>query len=230
MKIRLEAWLSILFLRIIYLTIRWKEIKIPKTTEDLFRKKDSFLLALWHNQIPYAIDLTSSYLVKKRGMRIVPLASRSEDGEMISIVLEHFGIESRRGSSRRGGAAGLRALVKEAMDGGISLITPDGPTGPVYELKPGIIQLASLTGYPVIAFSADYDRFWKVNSWDRTKVPKPFSTATFTFTEPFVVPKLKGEKQLDEWRKKLENLMLENCGITSLEAENIRAEVRKQKK
>ncbi|TGK22376.1 DUF374 domain-containing protein [Leptospira fluminis] len=230
MILRLSVWISILVLRLTYGTVRWTEIRIPDATRECFRKKSGLLLALWHNQIPFLIDFTSSYLVKRMGLRIVPLASRSKDGELIARVLHHFGIRSKRGSSRRGGASGLKALVGEAMHGGVSLITPDGPTGPVYELKAGIVQLASITGYPIIAYSAQYDRYWTTNSWDRIKVPKPFSRAVITCSEPFLVPKLKGAEQLEEWRRKLERFLLENCGVTEVEAEALRQEVLAAKK
>lgn len=229
MKIRLAAWISTLILRVIYLTVRWKEIQVPKDTEDLLSKKTGFLLALWHNQIPNVIHFTYRFFIRKYGLEVVPMASRSKDGELATRVINHFGMRPKRGSSKRGGSVALKALVQEAKKGSISLITPDGPTGPVYELKPGIVQLASLTGYPVIAYHALYDRYWTVSSWDRARVPKPFSTARFFLSEPFYIPKLKSEKDLLKWKDKLENFMLEQIGLSRNEANDLRSEIKEER-
>lgn len=218
--------LATIILKFIYLTVRWTKIQVPKETETLLQKQQGFVLALWHNQIPFVIDFTYKFFVKRFGLEVIPMASRSKDGELATRVIGHFGMRPKRGSSKRGGASALKALVHDAKNGSISLITPDGPTGPVYTLKPGIIQLASMTGYPIITYFAKYDRYKIFQSWDRTPVPKLFSKAEFCLSEPFYVPRLKGEEEIELWRKKLETFMLEQIGISEEEAETLRIEIR----
>lgn len=226
MKIAISSFIATIILKIIYITVRWTEIHIPKKAEELLLQKRGFVLALWHNQIPFVIDFTYKFYVKRYGLEVIPMASQSKDGELVTRVISHFGMKPERGSSKRGGASALRALVHDAKKGSISLITPDGPTGPVYTLKPGIIQLASMTGFPILSYYAKYDHYRIVQSWDRTPVPKLFSKAEFFISEPFYVPKLNGEQELEVWRKKLETFMLDQAGITWQEAENLREEVR----
>lgn len=229
MKVKIAAWISFFILRIIYLTVRWEEIDLPKSTEAQLLKGKGFLLALWHNQIPNVIHFTYKFFIKRYNLEVVPMASRSKDGELATRVISHFGMRPKRGSSKKGGSTALKALVQDSKKGSIGLITPDGPTGPIYELKPGIVQLASLTGFPVISYYAKYDRYWQVHSWDRTKVPKPFSKAKFYISEPFFIPKLKGPDDLQKWTTSLENFMLVQTGISAQEARNLREEIQKEK-
>ncbi|TGK07649.1 DUF374 domain-containing protein [Leptospira semungkisensis] len=226
MKIRFMAWMATQFLRLIYFTVRWERIDLPENTKHYLEERKGFLLALWHNQIPNIIDFTYKFYIKRYDRNVAPMASQSKDGELVTRVIANFGMKPKRGSSRRGGATALKALIQHSKSGNISLITPDGPTGPVYELKPGIIQLASVTGYPIISYCGVYTKFWIVNSWDRVFVPKPFSKVTFYVSEPFFIPKLKGEEDLEVWRKKFEAFMLAQVGVSAEEAENLRKEVR----
>ncbi|TGM15424.1 DUF374 domain-containing protein [Leptospira selangorensis] len=226
MKIAIASFIATTILKIIYITVRWTQINIPKKSEELLLQKKGFVLSLWHNQIPFVIDFTYKFYVKRYGLEVIPMASQSKDGELATRVISHFGMRPKRGSSKRGGAAALKALVQDAKKGNISLITPDGPTGPVYTLKPGIIQLASMTGFPILSYYAKYDHYRIVQSWDRTPVPKLFSKAEFFISEPFYVPKLKGDDELEIWRKKFETFMLDQIGISQQEAGNLREEVR----
>ncbi|WP_207761424.1 lysophospholipid acyltransferase family protein [Leptospira perolatii] len=216
-------------LKLIYFSIRWKLEDPPQKTAEFLKARKGFLVALWHYEIFTMIYVIAYSLQKKFKLKIVPLASQSEDAEMLVKILDSFKIHTKRGSSKRGGAAGLKALVKEAMSGSVSLITPDGPTGPALELKLGVVTLGSLTGYPIISYTAQIDRYWTLKSWDRVRIPKPFAKVTFKFSEPFYVPKLKGEKDTEKWRKKLETFMLSHSGISFPEAEDLREEVRLHK-
>jgi lysophospholipid acyltransferase (LPLAT)-like uncharacterized protein len=110
-----------------------------------------------------------------RGQGVVGLASRSADGEYISRLLQHWGFEMVRGSSSRGGDVAFRELVRLVRGGRSVAITPDGPRGPREKIKPGVLQLAQLTGAPVIPVMATADRAWWFGGWDRFMVPKPFA-------------------------------------------------------
>jgi lysophospholipid acyltransferase (LPLAT)-like uncharacterized protein len=78
------------------------------------------------------------------------------------------------GSSSRGGAAGLRALLDVLGRGDQVVITPDGPRGPRRVAAPGVAQLAGLSGVPVLPCSAQTSRRWQLRSWDRMVIPRPF--------------------------------------------------------
>ena len=96
---------------------------------------ERFILAFWHRHLllmPYAY----------RGRRISVLISRSRDGELIARTVARFGIHAARGSSgpaHKGGAAGLRELLRKAREGYDLAFTPDGPRGPLGAVQPGVI-------------------------------------------------------------------------------------------
>ena len=117
------------------------------------------------------------------------LTSLSRDGEMQARVCRKFGLEVVRGSSSRGGLQGLVKLRKR-IRAGISVgMAVDGPRGPVYKAKIGLVLLSSQTQAPIVPVSAGLRR--KVvpsRAWDCFQIPLPFSSATVAFGEPMLVP------------------------------------------
>lgn len=139
-----------------------------------------FILAFWHRHLllmPYAY----------RGRRISVLVSQSRDGELIARTVARLGIDSSRGSSSRGGMAGMRTLLRKAADGWDIAFTPDGPRGPLREVQPGVILAAAATGLPIQPVAIAASRAKLLRSWDRFMVPLPFSKVHFVYGEPLVV-------------------------------------------
>jgi hypothetical protein len=139
-----------------------------------------FILAFWHRHLllmPYAY----------RGPGISVLVSRSRDGELIARTVERFGIKTARGSSSRGGAAGLRGLLRQARAGLDIAFTPDGPRGPRGVVQPGVLLAAAATGWPIVpvAWAARPSR--RLGSWDRKVVPLPLGRVRFVYGEPLWV-------------------------------------------
>lgn len=115
-----------------------------------------------------------------RGIGIAILISRSFDGELIARTVERLGFVAVRGSSSRGGAAGLRGMAEAYAAGRICAFTADGPKGPRRVAKAGAVQLAELAGAPWVGcFHPEAERCWRLRSWDRFVIPMPFSTVRF---------------------------------------------------
>ena len=136
------------------------------------------LWAFWHNRL-----FIMGYLFRRffPGRRGAALASPSKDGEIISALLERFGIESVRGSSSRRGAAALIEMKRVLQRGSVMAITPDGPRGPVYHVNPGVVKLAQISGGGILPVQVEFSRYWQLKSWDGFRLPKPFSTVHVTF-------------------------------------------------
>jgi lysophospholipid acyltransferase (LPLAT)-like uncharacterized protein len=83
--------------------------------------------------------------------------------------------------------------------------TLDGPRGPARVAQAGAVWLAKTTGNPVLPFHLEADRCWTVNSWDRTQVPKPFSTVAIAIGEPFEVPAGADAAAIESARQVLEH-------------------------
>ena len=144
------------------------------------RRGDHFILAFWHRHLllmPYAY----------RGWRISVLVSQSRDGELIARTVARLGIDSSRGSSSRGGIAGMRSLLRKAAEGWDIAFTPDGPRGPLREVQPGVILAAASTGLPILPVAIAASRARLLSSWDRFLVPLPFSTVHIVYGEPLAV-------------------------------------------
>jgi hypothetical protein len=147
------------------------------------RGEQRFILAFWHRHLllmPYAYR-------GGRGRRISVLVSQSGDGELIARTVARLGIDSSRGSSSRGGIAGLRSLLRKAAEGWDVAFTPDGPRGPASEVQPGVILAAAATGLPIVPVAMAASRAKRLRSWDRFLVPLPLATVHFVYGEPLIV-------------------------------------------
>ena len=123
-----------------------------------------------------------------RKFRCSILISRSFDGELISRTLALLGFDSVRGSSSRGGAAGLLALQEVLAKGMPVVFTADGPRGPIYQTKMGPVKLAQMTQEEIGSFYLLPERAWTLRSWDRFLIPKPFSRVIVSWSRSVAPP------------------------------------------
>lgn len=178
-------------------------------------KQQCVIFAAWHDQL---LMMVHGY--EGPGAKI--LISPSKDGELIARTIRCFGLEAVRGSSSRGGREALRNMVslgREEVDLGI---TPDGPKGPRHQLKAGVVQLARLTGRPVIPLAFVCSRGYRFNSWDRFLLPFPWGHAVYSFGEPVVYDE--GET-FEGFQQRLQDAMVINHknAISRLEENGVSA-------
>jgi len=155
------------------------------------------VMAFWHGRI-----LPATYYFRRRG--IVVITSENFDGEWIARIIGRFGFGTARGSSSRGGLKAMLQLVRDMERGKPAGFTLDGPRGPARAAQPGAIWLAQRTGNPVLPFHLEASSHWTMKSWDRTQVPKPFSTVSLVIGDPMEVPRDAGDEQLESMRMELE--------------------------
>jgi lysophospholipid acyltransferase (LPLAT)-like uncharacterized protein len=158
-----------------------------------------FLNAHWHGD-----ELLLVAVFAKR--RYAVMVSRSKDGELMHRVLTRLGFCVVRGSSTRGGAGGLKGLIDAVNKEGLNAaIAVDGPRGPIYQVKPGILKLAQSTGRPILMGAAAVNRrFVFKRAWNQCYLPFPFARAVIVYGEPFTVPPDADDSQLEQLRKQLE--------------------------
>jgi lysophospholipid acyltransferase (LPLAT)-like uncharacterized protein len=154
------------------------------------------IMAFWHGRI-----LPATYYFRRRG--IVVITSENFDGEWIAGIIERFGYGTARGSTSRGARKALRQLTRDMAAGNPAGFTVDGPRGPARVAQPGAVWLAKVTGNPVLPFHLEASRFWTMNSWDRTQIPKPFATVAIAMGEPFSVPGDADERAIEAAREML---------------------------
>lgn len=127
---------------------------------------------VWHNRL----FLTPEIFRRYRGRRpLIALISASGDGAWLAAFFSLIGMRAARGSSSRLGREAATALVDAQRAGYDIGITPDGPRGPCYDLKPGAIIVPRRTGSPLLLIGGDFSSAWRLRSWDGFYLPKPFS-------------------------------------------------------
>jgi lysophospholipid acyltransferase (LPLAT)-like uncharacterized protein len=142
--------------------------------------KRPVIFALWHGQM-----LPLLYHHRDEGVTV--LISEHGDGEIIARIARHFGFRTIRGSTSRGAARALLELVREVQGGNELAITPDGPRGPAKSFAPGTVIVSQRGGAPIIPTVVHVPFAWRLGSWDRFIVPKPFARITVAYGDAIEV-------------------------------------------
>lgn len=167
---------------------------------------ERYIGALWHNRLLLFPFVLKHYLPKRRGAALI---SASRDGAILADLIERFDFEVVRGSSSRQGASAIRQLAEVIANGKDVVITPDGPRGPAYELGQGIIYLAQQSGAQVVPVNMEYSSCWRVKSWDRFILPKPFSKVRVIFARPHRVATTSAAEEFERERRRLQEAMMQ---------------------
>lgn len=192
-----------ILMRLVGLTLRYR-VEDPHGQKAKAPPGVPVIWIFWHN------CLFSAPLTKKRFSGTAPasaLASASKDGAVIESAVSCFGVKTVRGSSSRRGVAALIALKKALQAGQQLFVTPDGPRGPRYELQPGVIKLAQSSGAPIIPVRFVHSSSWRLKSWDRFHIPKPFSKVTVLVGDAVSIPAKLDDDAFETHRKKVQGLL-----------------------
>jgi lysophospholipid acyltransferase (LPLAT)-like uncharacterized protein len=138
------------------------------------------------------------------------LVSQHRDGEWVNQTALALGLRIVRGSSSRGGSSAIRQLKKNCKTSSLTL-TPDGPRGPRREMALGPIFLASLLGLPVVPVGVGIDNPYRLKTWDRFAIPKPFSRVRMIFGPKIYIPRKPSREKLEANRLAVQNLMNDLC-------------------
>ncbi len=176
--------------------------------ECCWAKGERIIVALWHGRL-----LMMPFVHPQKPTAI--LISQHRDGEYISRIARILGLQVIRGSATRGGVRAFKQMIR-ALQGGLDVaITPDGPKGPRAKVKSGVIEVARLTGAPIVpvSFSASHRRFLK--SWDAFLLPLPFSRAVYIWGEPIYVETLATKEEV----AKHQAILAERLDLLTMEAD-----------
>lgn len=178
---RLLCWAIHHYIRLVFATNRW-QVEGGERPRRLRASGRSFILAFWHGRL---------LMIPMAWQRLAPmhmLISAHADGRIIADAVTYFGVQSIAGSTRRGGSAALRAMLRHLQAGECVGITPDGPRGPAMIASAGIVDLARLAGVPIVPITYATSRRWLLASWDRFHLALPFGRGVFLWGEPIEVP------------------------------------------
>ena len=166
--------------RLLGRTWRIRVINREASVERLRRERRPMVFALWHGDM-------LPLLYQHRGEGVSVLISEHRDGELIARIAESLGFRTVRGSTTRGASRALVGLARELRDGHDIAVTPDGPRGPARSFAPGALIAAQRARAPVIAVGMAARRAWRLASWDRFVIPKPFSSVHIAYSDPVLL-------------------------------------------
>jgi lysophospholipid acyltransferase (LPLAT)-like uncharacterized protein len=182
-----------MLLRLLGTTLRVRVFGKPYEEERQKGATKRVVYAFWHCHI---LPLALAY----RGKNLRVMVSEHRDGEIIARVAQRLGIMAERGSTTRGGAKALRAMVRVKKDpaAGDVAITPDGPRGPARVAQSGAIFIAAKTGFPLVPVGAALGKAWVLSTWDRFQIPKPFARCAVVLGDEIDVPESLSDEGVEE--------------------------------
>ena len=166
---------------------------------------ENYIGALWHNRLLIFPVVLRLFFSNRHGAALI---SASRDGDLLADAIKRFGFDVVRGSSSRLGASAILQLTEVLSSRRDVVITPDGPRGPVYELGPGIIFLAQKSSAAVLPINMEYSNCWRIKSWDRFIVPRPFAKVHVIIGQPHRVRSTSTAEEFEAERLRLQDAMM----------------------
>jgi hypothetical protein len=222
----LGPWLAYWVIRVLGWTMRF-EVVNPEIQKSFVEQGIPYIGAFWHDRL---LMMPLEY----RGKKLSFLVSPHRDGLIVGKALKKFGLHPIFGSSGRRSSSALKEMIRAIRNGSDMAIVPDGPRGPRHRLQAGVIELARLTGKPILplTFSASKKKIFK--TWDRFFLPYPFSKGIFIWGEPIYVDRNADRDALEEKRlfveRRLNEITEEADRHFNKECRNTKHEIRNKLK
>ena len=196
------CWVIQCYIRFVYATNRWS-VEGAERPRRLTREGRSFIVAFWHGRLlmmPLAWHRLTAFHM---------LISAHPDGRIIAGAMTYFDIDTIAGSTRRGGSAALRAMLKRLKEGACVGITPDGPRGPAMNASLGIVNIARRAQVPIVPLTYATSRRRVLGTWDRFHLALPFGRGVYLWGEPIEIAADLDDAGLEHARRLVEIRMLE---------------------
>lgn len=199
-------WLIALGFRLLQIWARTLRYEIDDRAGVIGKPvNENYIGALWHNRLLIFPFVLRRFFSNRGGAALI---SASRDGELLADAIKRFDFDVVRGSSSRLGARAILQLTDVLASGRDVVITPDGPRGPAYELGPGIIFLAQKSGAPVVPVNMEYSSYWRLKSWDRFILPRPFSKVRVIIGQSHHVRSTSTPEEFETERLRLQGVMM----------------------
>ncbi len=165
---------------------------------------DPAIFVLWHGEIAM---LVFGYMDYRKSKNIDVIVSQHHDGEIATRLLHLLGGGSIRGSSTRGGMQAIKGAFKSLNKNRDIGITPDGPKGPRHSVADGAAIIAQKKNIPIVAMNCIASKAWRLTSWDRFSIPKPFATLDYYYSDPFYVTNM----SLEDAKKRIKEELMRHA-------------------
>jgi lysophospholipid acyltransferase (LPLAT)-like uncharacterized protein len=208
----IAGWALRVLLTVLSWTWRIRIVEGARHLDAVVARSEPVILSFWHNRSVMAVPFLKDRL-HRAGRPVSLLASASRDGELVTRAVAPWGLHVVRGSATRGGREALWGVYRALRRLGASpVVIPDGPHGPPYVYKVGVLHLARLSAAPILPMAFASDRYWTIRSWDRLMVPRPFARISVGLAAPQRIPRDLDDVEIETERVGQEQLL---TGITA---------------
>ncbi|NQT25464.1 lysophospholipid acyltransferase family protein [candidate division KSB1 bacterium] len=173
-----------------------------KEVDELFKKGERLIFSFWHGRHFLVINFL-------RRMNANVIVSPSRDGMLIADVLKKSGFGIVAGSSDKSPARALIKAVRRVQEGSNLLVTPDGPKGPIYQVKPGAVFVAKKSGAWVIPMSISAKPALTMRSWDKYQIPLPFAKTLVIYGKPYQLDEDTSQATIDKECERLGIILID---------------------
>lgn len=208
---RIAVYLGACILEVLWRTSRLRIIGLERL-ETLLKEQGAVVPVFWHQHLLMCARFMASKLI--RGMKPGFMISPSVDGQAPTMLAEFYGCHVVRGSGSYTGVRAVRGVYNAIVKEGISpTITPDGPRGPRFKMKPGAIFTAQISGKPVVPIAYAARPAKLLRTWDKFVIPWPFAKLRIAVGEPYFPPKRMSEEEMAAAQKELERRLHQTFAV-----------------
>jgi lysophospholipid acyltransferase (LPLAT)-like uncharacterized protein len=150
-------------------TSKWQRLGFEPMDEAV-KNGDPIIMVLWHQRlimIPHMFDTSLG--------KLCALTSSGRGGTMVGKLLTCYGFDYVPMASNKRHVALSRNILGRIKDGYSIGIAADGPRGPARQLSNVPLIWGRVSGKRIFVVSYSTRRTFKLPTWDRSMVPKPFT-------------------------------------------------------
>lgn len=169
----LQIFASLVFLSlwIIKSTSNWNGVNEEIIEKELTKKK-TLIVLIWHHQL---MGSTFSWKFKPK---LRPIATSHRDGQLSTLVQKKFGLDPLL-RKKDNPTFLIKNISKAVQNGDCIYITPDAPHGPPKKINTSIFKLCQKFDLNIAILSFHTNKYFRINSWDKLKIPLPFSKGIY---------------------------------------------------
>lgn len=179
----LQIFASLVFLSlwIIKSTSNWNGVNEEIIEKELIKKK-TLVVLIWHHQL---MGSTFSWKFKPK---LRPIATSHRDGQLSTLVQKKFGLDPLL-RKKDNPTFLIKNISKAVQNGDCIYITPDAPHGPPKKINTSIFKLCQKFDLNIAILSFHTNRYFRINSWDKLKIPLPFSKGIYLWGNKIIQSK-----------------------------------------
>jgi lysophospholipid acyltransferase (LPLAT)-like uncharacterized protein len=192
------------WMRFVGATTRWEVVNdaAPRSLDS-----GPAIVVFWHGRMMLAHTLWIRF---GRAPSTQMLISQSRDGDIVACATRMIRIGTIRGSTEKdgkpkGGIEAMREMMRVLRNRSSVAITPDGPKGPRMRAQMGPVQLAKLSGAPIVGLAWSVRNSKVMKSWDRLLLPGPFGRGAYVFTDLMHVDRRASDADMEAARRRMES-------------------------